>query len=236
MTFKVLDSLSPAPWDAAIRASRGPARMPPRRPASRGLPSSGDPDRSDSHGGGALGEARCLAVPRWAAFYVFIDVAWRWCDVRTASHRHRTSNRQHGNIASHTRGVARPRRPNTVWFSEITRPLARRGDAVALWPAPGPTRGRGRGARGRGTYVLESPRAVAALDGPPVRGPGPGSPAPHMMTRARARPRTGAARGSLYLRFSGAISIYPWHAVTGRRRARGDGAQFAITLLLHDWR
>ena len=46
VTFKVLDSLSPAPWDAVIRASRGQARMPP---ASRGLPLSGDPDRNNVH-------------------------------------------------------------------------------------------------------------------------------------------------------------------------------------------
>ena len=42
VTFKVLDSLSTAPRDAVNQASQGPARMPP---ASRGLPSSGDPDR-----------------------------------------------------------------------------------------------------------------------------------------------------------------------------------------------
>jgi hypothetical protein len=51
VTFKVLDSLSTAPWEAFNLASQGPARMPP---ASRGLPSSGDPsgdpDRIQSSG------------------------------------------------------------------------------------------------------------------------------------------------------------------------------------------
>ena len=44
-TFKVLDSLSSAPQGAADPAPRSPTLMPP---ASRGLPSSGDPDRMRS--------------------------------------------------------------------------------------------------------------------------------------------------------------------------------------------
>ena len=42
VTFKVLDSLSSAPRRAANPAPQGAVRMPP---ASRGPPSSGDPDR-----------------------------------------------------------------------------------------------------------------------------------------------------------------------------------------------
>ena len=122
VTFKVLDSLSLRPLGtrpSELPDGTGSHASALRRPAVS--PRQGSRGRipiADSHGGGAL-EARCLAVPRWAAFYVFIDVAWRWCDVRTQPHiviELRTGN-------SLTR-VARPRRPNTVWFSEITRPLA----------------------------------------------------------------------------------------------------------------
>ena len=166
VTFKVLDSLSPAPWDAAIRASRGPARMPPRRPASRGLPSSGDPDRSDSHGGGALGEARCLAVPRSGPAVGGILCFYRRC------------------LARHIRS------------------------RIAAC---------GRGAR-------RTPGAA-----------GPRSPAPHMMTRARARPRTGAARDRYIFGFQAPFQFI--HGMRSRGGAgRAHGAQFAISLRLRDWR
>ena len=229
VTFKVLDSLSLRPLGTR------PSELPEdrlaclRAPASRGLPSSGltgsDPDRRFSRGrrvrgavpsGAAVGGIlcfyrRCLALVRCS---------------HTASHRHRTSNRH--NSLTVTRGASAPPQHGVVFGDNAPA----RGDAVALWPAPGPTRGRGRGARGRGTYVLESPRAVAALDGPPVRGR---SPAPHMMTRARARPRTGAARDRYIFGFQAPFQFI--HGMRSRGGAgRAHGAQFAITLLLHDWR
>ena len=223
VTFKVLDSLSLRPLGTR------PSELPEdrlaclRAPASRGLPSSGltgsDPDLRFSRGrrvrgavpsGAAVGGIlcfyrRCLALVRCS---------------HTASHRHRTSNRQQ----PHTRGASAPPQHGVVFGDNAPA----RGDAVALWPAPGPTRGRGRGTRGRGTYVLDlvvAARPAAVIDDDARAG-----------ARACARPR-GPARGarSLYRRFSGAISIYSM--ACGHGAAPGARTvHSSITLLLHDWR
>ena len=111
--------------------------------------------------------------------------------------------------------VARPCRPNTVWFSEITRPLAvTRSRSLARSrsdPRPRARRARPRHIRSRiaacGRGARRTPGAA-----------GPRSPAPHMMTRARARPRTGAARDRYIFGFQA-----PFQFIHGMRSRGGAG-------------
>ena len=132
--------------------------------------------------------------------------------------------------------VARPCRPNTVWFSEITRPLAvTRSRSLARSrsdPRPRARRARPRHIRSRIAACGRGARRTPGAAGPrsPLR-----SPAPHMMTRARARPRTGAARDRYIFGYQAPFQFI--HGMRSRGGAgRAHGAQFAITLRLRDWR
>ena len=129
--------------------------------------------------------------------------------------------------------VARPCRPNTVWFSEITRPLA----VTRSRSGPLPVRPAAAGAaRAAEAHTFSNRRVRSRRSTDPRCGRSAVPRAAHDDPRACATADRRGAR-SLYLRFSGDISIYPWHAVTGRRRARARCTLSSPSRCgLRDWR